>query len=180
MTPTNFALFEPIRNAAIKTLETRLPAAIEQINEAVTDNIQIDKPAQYLKAMPFLGTLSGGLPLVAVQWLGGEFEDDLQSSADATHTWAVIPVIQQADNTTLAVQLERTVQAIANALQVDRTQIPAGTSIMRTEAGVWSVNFLRVEPGPLLGDLDPLNPGSVPASYMSWLGFVVSSKRREA
>ena len=180
MTPTLLPLAEPLVQAMKKTLETRVPAAIEEINTGITDNVTIDPIAQYLPYMPFAQALQGGLPILAVQRLGGVFEDDLQTVTHANHEYAVIAVVENADHETLALQLERTLQAAANAIQKDRVaELHGETSIMRTEGGAWSVNFQRVEPGPLLGDLDPEAPNTPPRSYLSWLGLVMSSKREE-
>lgn len=181
MTLPNLQLAEPLVSAMVTLLEASLPGVIDSLNATVTDGFTVDKPAQYLPYMPFAGSLQGGLPIVAVQQLGGQFEDDLQYNTDAEHQYAVIPIIQNADHQTLAWQLNRTLEAIAYTIQQDRlVGVPQGSaSVMKTEGGAWSVNFVRYEPGPLLGDIDPENPGSPPATYLSWVGLVLSSKRRE-
>jgi len=178
----SFQLSEPIVNAMVTLLETELPGTIEQLNETIEDGYFVDPPVQYLPYMPFAATLEGGLPLVAVQRLGIDYTDpesaDLVSSVWAKHQYAVIPVVQNADHATLARQLERLMQAIVYTINQDRVKGQAG-SVMTQQGGAWAVRFLRIEPGPLLGDLDPMDPGQPPATYLSWLGLVLSSEREE-
>ena len=168
-------LTEPVVQAMIRVLEAGLPGEIETLNETVEDGFTLDPIAQYLPYMPFAAALMGGLPLVAVQRLGVEFQDELQSSSTGLHQYAVCVVVQNADHQALSLQLERMLQAVANVIHQDRIQ-PAG--IMRT-AGAWDVEMLRVEPGPLLGDFDPNAPSEVPHSYLSWAALVLSSKTEE-
>lgn len=170
-------LAEPLVKAMIKTLEERLPAAVEEVNSTVTDGITVETPAQYLRFMPFLAALGGGFPIICVQRLRADFVDDLQFNVDAIHEYAVIAVLQNSDHETLALQLERTMQAIASAVSADRLAGPAST--MRTEGGAFSVNWERYEPGPLFGDLDPNAENAPPRSYLTYAGLVFSSRRTE-
>src|SRR5207248_8400242 len=120
----------------------------------------IDHIQQFLPYVPVPSTLQGGLPCIGVQDLPSLFVDDLQFEVDVEHEYAVVAIVQQSDQLTLAWQLRRTMQAIANTIQADR-MVMNGTApggIMRSQGGAWAVNFIRTEPGPLLGDFDPITP----------------------
>lgn len=177
MTLPSLQLSEPLVTAMVGLLSSNLNAEIDLLNATVTDGFTIDHAAQVLPYVPVPSTLMGGTPAIGVQDMPATFEDDLQYNTDALHEYAIVAVIQNADQQALAWQLRRTVQAIANTISQDR--LLGQSSVMLTQGGAWSVNFLRTEPGPLLGDLDPTNPEAPPRSYLSWAALVCSSKRRE-
>lgn len=174
-------LAEPLVSAMVTLLEANLNTAIDTLNASLTDNYHVDHVQQILPYVPVPSTLQGGLPCVGVQDLPGLFVDDLQFAVDMEHEYAVVAIVQQSDQLTLAWQLRRTMQAIANTIQADRLATngtnPAG--VMRTQGGAWAVNFIRTEPGPLLGDFDPVSLEGPPRSYLSWVALVCSSKRTE-
>lgn len=176
-------LAEPLVAAMVTLLKGALNNTIDELNATITDGYTVPhvNPSQFLPYVPVPSTLQGGLPAIGVQELPADFQDDQQFSMNALHEYAVVAIVQHADHPTLTWQLRRMVQAIAATIQADRMQGTAGGSggIMRTQGGAWSVNFLRTEPGPLLGDLDPTNPEAPPRSYLSWTGLVMSSERAE-
>lgn len=185
MTLETFRFAEPLIASMVKLLETKLPKVIEEQNATITDGFTVEQPVNYLPYLPFAATLELGMPLIAVQRLGADFTGpdsaDLQSAVWARHEYAVFTVIQNADHLTLAKQLGRTLQCVMVTIQNDRLAgNPVGTaSVMKTEGGAWSVNFVRSDPGPLLGDLDLLNPGNPPQTYLSWTALVLSSEHEE-
>ncbi len=181
MTFSQLALNEPIILAAKELLKKELPATVTAFNKTVTDGYTVTAPAQYLSHFPQGPELEGGTPIIGVGDMPARFVDDLQFSMDAEHEWMVACVISEADYPTLVCQLRRLAQCVAYTIQQDRM---LGTSagiggIMRNEGGVFSVNFLRTEPGPLLADIDPENPGLPPRGWISWTGLTFSSRRRE-
>jgi hypothetical protein len=172
----NLQLIEPLVDAMVTLLTQNLQATVDALNATITDGYTVPAVNQIVPYVPVPSTLLGGAPVVGVQEIGADFEDDLQYNTDATHQYAVVAVIQNADHIALMWQLRRMLQAIAATIQNDRL---ATSSIMKTQGGAWSVNFVRTEPGPLLGDIDPVTPDQPPRSYLSWTGLILSSKRRE-
>lgn len=171
-------LTEPLVTALVQLLTANLNGEIDAVNATVTDGYQVPHAQQILPYVPVPSTLQGGMPAVGVQRISTDFQEDLQSSMDATHFYAIVAVIQHADQLSLHWQLERMLQAVANTVQSDRVLDPR-TSVMRSVGQAWSVNFVRSEPGPMLGDLDPTNPAAPPRVYLSWVGLVLSSKKTE-
>lgn len=174
-------LAEPLIEAMVTLLKANLNTTIDALNTAYSDAFTLDHAAQILPYVPIPSTLQGGTPAVGCQELPAQFEDDLQFSMHALHRYAVVAIIENSDQQTLAVQLRRIMQAIAQTIQADRMLGTTGGSggIMRTQGRAWSVEFEATVPGPLLGDLDPLNPDGPPRSYMSWCAIELSSRRGE-
>lgn len=172
-------LEEPIVLAMVDLLQTSLPAVIDTMNNSITDSYTVDVPVQYLPVMPYEPVFQGGLPLIGVGAAQGgtRFVDDLQFDMDAMHQFAVVAVVQNADYVTLAWQLRRLVECVAYTIQADR--MLNETSVMKSQGGLWSVNFLRTEPGPILGDIDPMNQGAAPKAWISWTGLVFEGMRKE-
>lgn len=171
------SLNEPIVDALVQLLTARLPGVIEQINDSNSDGILLDPPAQVLDFKPVAGTLKAGLPAVCVQDLPAKFEDDLQFSMNASHGLGIAAVIQDSDQRSLAWKLRRYVQAIANAIQLDR--LAAGEGYLAKVGNVWGTAFTGTEPGPLLADHSPNAEGSSPSSYESWSWLMISCKHTE-
>lgn len=174
-------LAEPLVDAMVALLKANLNGNIDALNTSYGDGFVVPHQAQVLPYIPIPSTLEGGMPAIGVQEISGSFEDDLQFSLHATHEYAVAAILQHADHQTLVMQLRRIVQAIAYTIQQDRMQGTAAGSggVMRVQGGAWSVQFLRTEPGPVLGDLDPLNSAAPPKTYLSWTALVFSSERGE-
>lgn len=175
------ALAEPLIAAMVTLLQANLNATIDALNAANADAFSLPHAAQILDYVPVPSTLQGGTPAVGCQELPAAFEDDLQFSMHALHRYAVVAIVENADQQTLVLQLRRMMQAIASTIQSDRMLGTTGGQggIMRTQGGAWSVQFESTVPGPLLGDLDPLNPDGPPRSYLSWCGLELSSRRQE-
>lgn len=171
-------LDEPIVTAVVAYLEANLPAVITSYNATVTDGYMVPTVAQFLPVMPYEGLFPAGLPIVGVTGMGAEFEDDLVFDVDAEHRFAIISVIQSSDFVTLAWQLRRLTQCVANAIQTDRVLGPANSQIQQG-SGLWNVRFVRSEPGPILGDIDPTSPGAPPRAWISWSGLLFDGKRKE-
>lgn len=174
-------LAEPLIDAMVALLATNLNPTIDALNATITDGYTVPEVAQFLNYVPVPSTLQGGMPIVGVQELPSQFDDDLQFSMDGRHRYAVVATIQNSDQQTLVLQLRRMMQAIAYTVQQDRAQGTAGGSggIMRTQGGAWSVQYIATVPGPLLGDLDPTDPEAPPRAYLSWAGIEFESMRRE-
>lgn len=180
MTLASFNLTEPIVTAMVKLLSQNLNATITTLNETLTDSYTVPQVAQFLPFLPVPSTLEGGMPAVGVQELGAVFEDDQVSSTNAVHTYAVIAILNHVDQQTLAWQLRRMMEAIAYTIQADRLLAGAlGTGSIMETAGAFSVNLIRYDPGPVLGEFDPLNTEGPPTSYLSWVSLVMQSMRNE-
>lgn len=177
MTLANLQLSEPIVKATVALLEANLPTVITELNETVTDGFTIDQPAQILDYVPIPSILQGGMPAIGVQRMPIAFQDDLIVNVDAEHQWAIVAILNHIDHRTLSWQLDRTAQAIANVVQNDRRLLPAGGIFQ--QAQLWNVRFLRTQPGPMLGDIDPTNPAQPPRTYISWTGILLSGRRTE-
>lgn len=176
MTLSILSLNEPIVSAMVNLLNANLATTITALNATVTDGYTIPAVQQIVPYTPVPSTLEVGGPVVGVWELGVEFEDDLQFSLRSNQHYAVVAVLQNADHITLMWQLRRINQAIAYTVQQDR--LLGNASVMR-QAGAYSVQFVRVEPGPLLGDMDPNTPDAPPRSYLSWTGLVFESRKDE-
>lgn len=174
-------LEEPVVTGMVSLLSQNLPDTIDALNSTVTDGYTVDHPAQYLPVMPVRELLEAGTPVIGVAEMSIDFQDDLQIDMDARHEFVVVSVVQHPDYQTLAWQLRRLTQAVASTIQQDRLAgTPTGTaSVMKLTGGLWSVNFVRSEPGPLLGDVDPVNPGAPPRAWLSWTGLVFQGVRKE-
>lgn len=176
-------LVEPIIATMKGLLATNLPAVVTTANTNITDGFPIPAPVQYLDYFPFAAELQGGMPIVAVGEAsgGGDFMDDLQTSVDAEYQYVVAVIHQEADHQTLVKNLRRLMVCVAYTIQTDR--LLGIHSVMRSTptvpGGVWSVCFERMEPGPMLGDLDPENVNAPPRSWLSWTSLLLSSKHGE-
>lgn len=181
MALTDLQLAEPLVAAMVTLLEANLNGVIAELNATITDGYTVQPVAQVLPFVPTPSVIQGGLPAVGVQEMPAEFEDDTQFSMNALHEYAVVVTIQNPDQLALALQLRRTIQAVATTIQRDRLQGNAlgEGGIMRDQGGALSVNFRGTVPGPLLADLDPINPDGPPRSYLSWTGLVLTSLRVE-
>ncbi len=171
-------LQEPILVAMRDMLQANLPATITTANSAITDGYPVPNPAQYLDFMPVEADLALGLPIVAVGESpgGGRFVDDQVSFVDSEWEYAILVVCQSADHETMAKNLRRLLSCVAYTIQADR--LLGNTSYMRNTGGVFSVNLRRVEPGPLLGEPDPLD-ANVVRSWLSWATLIVESRHNE-
>jgi hypothetical protein len=177
---TAFQMTEPLVEAMVSLLKANLNTTIDALNAAYADAYPLPHAAQILPFVPIPSTLESGIPAIGVQELGGSFENDIVTTTDALHTYAVVAICQHVDQQTLATQLRRMTQAILYTIQADRLAgTAAGTGTVMEAAGAWSVNLLRYEPGPLLGDLDPIDPDAPPRSYLSWVAVVMQSMRAE-
>lgn len=176
-------LNEPIVTAMVNLLNKNLPGNIALFNQSLdpSDPYTLPDIGQVVPYTPVPSTLEVGAPVLGVWELGGDFEEDQQWGLNALHNYAVVVVVQNSDHITLMWQLRRFAQVIAYTIQQDRTAgTPEGTgSMLKNQGGAWSVNFIRTEPGPLLGDMDPNTPDAPPRSYLSWTGLIFSSKRTE-
>lgn len=173
----SLGLNEPVVTALVTLLETEMPAMVAALNATITDSYLIDEPVQYLSYVPIPSVLQGGMPAIGVQRMPVTFQDDLIVNMDALHEFAVVAILSHTDHQTLTWQLDRTAQAIANVIQADRRLLPAG-GVMQT-AGLWNVKFIRTEPGPVLGDLNPTEPEAPPRTYLSWTAILFSGTRTE-
>lgn len=180
MTLPQLALAEPLITAMVQLLDANLNTTIDELNATITDGFIVPHAAQILPYVPVPSTLEGGMPAIGVQELPASFEDDLQFSLHTEQRYAVVAVIQNADQQTLAWELRRMMQAIAFTIQADRILgTPAGSGGVMRGAGAWSVQFEATVPGPLLGDLDPNNPEAPPRSYLSWCALELTSARTQ-
>lgn len=170
-------LFEPIANAMVALLTANLPATITALNATITDAYPVPAVGQIVPYTPVPSTLEIGGPVIGVWEIAGEFEDDLQYSMHSHHEFAVVAVLQNSDHITLMYELRRMAQAIAYTISQDR--LLGAASVMKTQGGVWSVNFSRSEPGPLISDMDPVTPDAPPRSYLSWTGLIFTARRTE-
>jgi hypothetical protein len=176
-------LEDPLIEAMVTLLKANLNGVIAELTASYTDayNPEQVNPAQIFPFIPTASELQGGLPLIGVGGAGTEFEDDTQFSMNATHEYVVVAICQNADHRTLTLQLRRMIEAIAYTIQQDRllgTTTGSG-GIMRDQGGALSVNFIRTQPGPVLGDVDPGRPAVTPSTYVSWTGLLLSSTRVE-
>lgn len=175
-----FNMTEPLVEAMVSLLSTNLNTTIDSLNAAYADQYVLPHVQQFLPFVPPPSALEGGIPAIGVQEVGSTFMDDIVTTTDANHHYAVVAICQHVDLQTLATQLRRMMQAILFTVQSDRL---AGTAIgigsIMQGAGAWNVTLLRYEPGPLLGDLDPTDPDAPPRSYLSWVACVMQSKRAE-
>lgn len=176
---SSFNLTEPLVEAMVALLKANLNTTITTLNSAYADAYPVPTVAQILPFVPVPSTLEGGIPAVGIQELGSDFYNDIVTSTDANHRYAVVPICQHADQQTLATQLRRMAQAIAYTVQQDRLKINTGQNSTMQAAGAWNVNYLGYEPGPLLGDLDPTDPEAPPRSYLSWGALTFQSSRAE-
>jgi hypothetical protein len=176
MSLPSMQLFEPLVSAMVSLLNANLQTNINALNATITDGYTVPAIGQIVPYTPVPSTLEVGAPVVGVWEMEGDFENDLQYSVNANFRFAAVAVIQNLDHITLMWQLRRIAQAIAYTVQQDRLLGPA--SVMR-QAGAWSVNLERIEPGPLLGDMDPTNPDAPPRSIISWTGLIFSSRVTE-
>ena len=177
---TAFQMTEPLVEAMVTLLKGNLNTTIDSLNASYADQYTLPHVVQFLPFVPVPSTLESGIPAIGVQELGSTFMDDIITTTDANHHYAVVAICQAVDQQTLATQLRRMTQAILYTVQADRL---AGTAIgigsVMQGAGAWNVTLLRYEPGPLLGDLDPTDPEAPPRSYLSWSAVVMQSKRAE-
>lgn len=171
-------LSESIIKQLMEVLEAGLPAEINRRNEAITDGLMLDLPAQILDYMPVPGTYGGGLPIVAIQDLPGTFENDLQHSEEASYELGIAAVLQTADHRTLAWQLRRYQAAIATVIQADR-MLGTASLLRKPPANVIYTAFAGTEPGPLIGNRDPDAPAEPPVSFRSWTWLVIRCRRQE-
>lgn len=179
-----FGLSEVIAEGLGVVLQEHLPTVVEELNAALQergDTLVLPAPAQILSTTSTEAATQAGMPLVAIADMPAEFEDDLVTDLTASHSFYVHVVIQDSDHETLTKLLRRYKQAIAIALQRDRSApLTGGVSVLSREGlGVWALMFRATEPGPLLGERDPDSPDKAPSSYLSWSGIVVTCKREE-
>lgn len=173
-------LVEPLVDAMVGLLESNLNGTIDTLNATLADDYTVPHAVQFLPFVPIPSTLQGGMPAIGVQELPSEFVDDLQFSVAAVHRYVVVATIQNADQMTLTLQLRRMIQAIAYTIQADRMlELEDGTGGVMRAAGALSVNFEGTEPGPLLGDIDPVNADMPPRTYLSWTALSMNSRRTE-
>lgn len=176
----SFSLTEPLVEAMVALLTANLNTTITALNAAYGDSYTVPAAAQILPFVPVPSTVMGGTPAIGVQETGSAFMNDIVTSVDGDHGYAVVAICQHPDQQTLATQLRRMAQAIAHTVQEDRLQINnLGESTMQVEGGAWNVTYRGYEPGPLLGDLDPTNPEAPPRSYLSWVALMFQSTRAE-
>lgn len=173
-------LGEVIAVGIAQVLEEHLATVIKEIN-AEKEDLELPLPAQIVPHATNEALTTAGMPIFGVSDMPAEFEDDLVSSLTATHKFYVHVVMQESDHQTLAKMLRRYVRAIAISLQRDRMKsYEGGTPVLgRGNIGVWALMFDSVQPGPMLGDQDPNSAGTVPTTYTSWSGLVVSCKHEE-
>jgi hypothetical protein len=172
-------LVEPIIVGMASLLATSLPAVIVEANGNITDGFTVPTVAQYLDHFPAEHELEGGLPIVAVgetSEAGGVFVDDLQSSVDSELMYAVGMIHQEADQETLVKSLRRLQVCVAYTIQQDR--LLGSASYMRQTAGVFSVNFLRTEAGPMV-PMGPMSANQPPHAWLTWSSFIMSSRHNE-
>ena len=175
-----FQLTEPLVEAMVSLLQTNLNTTIDQLNAAYADQYTLPHVAQFLPFVPVPSTLESGMPAIGVQELGTHFHNDIITTTDALHRYAVVAICQAVDQQTLATQLRRMSQAILFTVQADRLAgTSSGTGGIMRGAGAWSVNLRHYEPGPMLSDLDPTNPEAPPRSYLSYFAIVMESMRAE-
>jgi hypothetical protein len=172
MLPT-LQLEEPVVLAAVGLLEANLPGVISEMNATIDDGYTLDSVKQFLPFLPIPTVLQGGMPTVGVGEIQGRFYDDLQTSINMAHRFVVLLVVQNADHETLVWQLRRLASCAINVMQADRLQGPA------QQGGLFSVNFIGTDPGPVLADVDPINGDLPPRSYMSWTGLIFEGTRAE-
>lgn len=170
-------LSESVIAALMTVLEDGMTPAIEARNATITDGILLDTPAQILDYMPTTNDDAGGYPIVAIQDLPGNFENDLTHSFESTWGFGIASMIQTSDHRTLAWQLRRYTQVVASVIQADRMAEP---SVLKSPpANVMYTKFEGTEPGPLLGDRNPDSPGTPPSSFRSWTWLLISCRRQE-
>lgn len=171
-------LIEPIIASMVQVMQSNMPTVVSTANGNISDGFPVPTPAQYLDYFPSMVELQGGLPIIAVGEVppGGEFENDQQSFSDARYTYRVAAIHQEADNETLVKNLRRLQACMAYAIQLDR--LAAGGGVMRNTGGVWSVNFIRAEPGEMIA-LEPNSQPNSPRVWLSWTSLLLSSTHEE-
>jgi hypothetical protein len=179
----NLELFKG-QSILIKSLkelfEAHLPTIIDELNPTFTDGITIAHPAQIVPYIPILSILSGGMPIVGIGEMPANFDDDLQFSLVGHHKIAVMVVLQNSDHESLTEELRRYTQAIQLTIQQDRERpLHNETPYLSGKGGSWYTKFLATEPGPLLGEVSPLNEGEPPSSFTSWTGIALEMTREE-
>lgn len=178
MTLQPLELNEPIIAQLGELLAANLPAVIDAINTAAGDGIVVEHPAQILDRTATESDLKAGVPLIVIQDMPSTFEDDLQFSLEGFHELCVTSVIQNADHDALAKMLRRYSSAIARTIQADR-MLGATGILKRSPAHVAYTKFVTVEPGPMLGEANPLESDAPPSSFLSWHSLVVNCRRTE-
>lgn len=170
-------LNEPIVVQLKQLLEENMPGIIETINGEHSD-IVLPPPAQVLDHQVGEGEIKGGIPIVCIQDMPSSFEDDLQFALTGYHEMVVASIMQNADKGTLGRMLRRYTSAVARTIQADR--LAGASGILKKEpAHVLYTAFERVEPGPLLGEPNPLGADQPPSTYMSWSSLVIRCRREE-
>lgn len=157
-----FDLNEPVVTALRDRLEAELPAAVAEVNAAVTDGITIEPPAQVLDYVPNLEELTV-FPTVAIQDLPSRFEDDIGSSATGRHQLQIVTFVAVPELRALAWSLRRHARAVATVALAGRSLPPAG----------WGTTLERVDPGPTLSQEEG------PRTWMSWVGVVINARTDE-
>jgi len=161
-------LIEPVVVALVDRIENGIAAEVAIANLDITDGYTIEAPAQVLDYIPPLPTILA-FPTVGIQHSGGAFEDDNCWSATGVWDAAVVVFVQDADQAGLVRRLRRLTRALARVVLAQR-QI--------TGTGVWSVNLVRVDYGPTLGELPP--DERVVTTYWSWASLQVQCRQDEA
>jgi hypothetical protein len=171
-------LNEPVITTLVKLLSESLGGVIAEINAATADDFIVEPPVKVIDYMPISLTLEQGMPLVAVQDLPITFENDLQHSMESEVNLGICSILQTADHRTLAWQLRRYNQAVMQAIQNDR-QLNVEAIMRKPPASVIYTEFVGTEPGPMLGDRNPDDPGAPPTSFRSWTWLIIKCRRQE-
>jgi hypothetical protein len=164
-----FSLNETVITALQGQLAAELPATVQTVNADVSDGYTILDPVKVYDHVPPLTVLAGaGFPAVAIEDGRSRFENDLIYSVDGVHQLLVVAFVSNPDPEALAWQLRRYQQAIALAIQADRTL--AGT--------VYTTRLNGIDPGPILAPSDKL-AGSLATDYVGWFALEVEMPRSE-
>lgn len=159
-------LNETIIRGLVAQLQAHISTEVDAINSSVADGFTIQYPQQVLDYIPLPSQFGGGLPVVAVQDMPSTFEDDLVSSMTGNHMLGVCVILNNADPRALAWQLRRSMQAVVNVIQLDRT----------LGGACWTTILGQVEPGPMLGQ----RPGTADDyGWLSWTWLTISCRREE-
>lgn len=142
-----------------------LPDWIDTVNDDVTDDHMIDRPALTLDYVPTLATLNE-FPCVGIMHGRSTIEDDNGWSATGKHEIGVVTFLQETDQEALARKLRRYALAITNTILEDR-DLGDGPGVP------WGTGLIAVDYGPTLTEVE----GS--RGFMSWVATTIWVKLDE-
>jgi|SRR5919108_1744199 hypothetical protein len=157
-----FALNEQLVTALAAKLTAQLPAAITEINAAVTDGFTITNPVEVLDYVPDereISAKASTAPLVGIQDVTSTFKDDIGSSVTGQHAFAVLVWLYDPSRQALARKLRRYQRALATVCLAGRAISTIG----------YGVTLRNAAPGPTLEREED------PRGWVSFTGVVIQS-----